>query len=141
MKDLEELPLPENEGKRRGKYVQDVIHQEAIKFIEANQDRPFFAYLPYIMPHVELLAPPEARREYGFPGARREHRRDLDGDPGLFEQGRVVGRNVAPAAVLPDLDPNVSALDVRPSGEDDQAGGDADGVAGGWLRGAGNDGR
>lgn len=64
MKDLERLPLPENEGKRQGKYVQDVIHQEALKFIEANKDKPFFAYLPYIMPHVELLAPPAARREY-----------------------------------------------------------------------------
>jgi arylsulfatase A len=64
MKDLQRQPLPENEGKRRGRYVQDVIHKEALKFIEANKDRPFFAYLPYIMPHVELVAPPEARREY-----------------------------------------------------------------------------
>jgi arylsulfatase A-like enzyme len=64
MEDLKRLPLPENEGKRRGRYVQDVIHEHALKFIEANKDRPFFAYLPYIMPHVELVAPPEARREY-----------------------------------------------------------------------------
>jgi arylsulfatase A-like enzyme len=64
MMNLDRLPLPENEGKRRGRYVQDVIHQEALKFIEANKDRPFFAYLPYIMPHVELVAPPQARRQY-----------------------------------------------------------------------------
>jgi arylsulfatase A-like enzyme len=64
MKNLDRLPLPENEGKKRGRYVQDVIHEEALKFIEANKDRPFFAYLPYIMPHVELVAPPEARKEY-----------------------------------------------------------------------------
>jgi arylsulfatase A-like enzyme len=64
MQNLERLPLPENEGKRRGRYVQDVIHEHALKFIEQNKDRPFFAYLPYIMPHVELVAPPEARREY-----------------------------------------------------------------------------
>jgi arylsulfatase A len=64
MKDLERMPLKENEGKRRGRYVQDVIHEEALKFIEANKDRPFFAYLPYIMPHVELVAPPGARKEY-----------------------------------------------------------------------------
>jgi arylsulfatase A-like enzyme len=74
MKDLERLPLPANEGKQRGTYVQDVIHEEALKFIDANKDRPFFAYLPYIMPHVELLAPPEARREYEgkFPKIRRD---------------------------------------------------------------------
>jgi len=64
MKDLERLPLPENEGKQRGRYVQDVIHEHALKFIEQNKDRPFFAYLPYILPHVELAAPPAARREY-----------------------------------------------------------------------------
>lgn len=64
MRDYEQLLLPENEGKRRGRYVQDVIHEHALKFIEANKDGPFFAYLPYIMPHVELVAPPEARRQY-----------------------------------------------------------------------------
>lgn len=64
MKDLERMPLVENEGKRRGRYVQDVIHEEALKFIEANKDRPFFAYLPYIMPHVELVVPPAARKAY-----------------------------------------------------------------------------
>ncbi len=64
MKNLKEVPLKENEGKRRGRYVQDVIHEEALKFIEANKDRPFFAYLPYIMPHGELVAPPAARKEY-----------------------------------------------------------------------------
>ena len=51
-------------ARSRGRYVQDVIHEQALKFIEDNKDRPFFAYLPYIMPHVELVAPPEARREY-----------------------------------------------------------------------------
>ena len=64
MKDLERLALSENVGQRRGRYVQDVIHEHALKFIEENKDRPFFAYLPYIMPHVELVAPPEARKEY-----------------------------------------------------------------------------
>jgi arylsulfatase A-like enzyme len=30
--------------------------EESIRFIEANQDRPFFLYLPYAMPHVPLFA-------------------------------------------------------------------------------------
>ncbi len=73
MKDLERYPLPENEGRRRARYVQDVIHEEALRFIENNKDRPFFAYLPYIMPHVELVAPPEAVAEYAgkFPKISR----------------------------------------------------------------------
>lgn len=64
MRDLERVPLPENAGKRRGRYAQDAIHGEALKFIAENKDRPFFAYLPYILPHVELVAPPEARKPY-----------------------------------------------------------------------------
>lgn len=64
MRDLERVPIPENEGKRRGRYAQDVIHENALKFITANKDRPFFAYLPYTLPHVELTAPPEERKAY-----------------------------------------------------------------------------
>lgn len=74
MQNLDRRALPENEGRRRGRYVQDVIHEEALKFIEANRNRPFFAYLPYILPHVELVAPPAARREYEdqFPQIERD---------------------------------------------------------------------
>lgn len=73
MRDLEKLPLPENQGRRRGRYVQDVIHQHALAFMEAHRDRPFFAYLPYILPHVELVAPPQARQAYAgeFPRIAR----------------------------------------------------------------------
>jgi len=28
-----------------------LIHQEAMKFIRSNKDKPFFAYLPYTLPH------------------------------------------------------------------------------------------
>jgi arylsulfatase A-like enzyme len=64
MHDLGRHPLPENEGKRQGRYAADVIHDRALQFIAANKDRPFFAYLAYTLPHVELTAPPEARRAY-----------------------------------------------------------------------------
>ena len=30
--------------------------EEAIKFIKANRNRPFFAYLPHTMPHIPLFA-------------------------------------------------------------------------------------
>jgi arylsulfatase A-like enzyme len=94
MQDLERLPLPENEGKRRGKYVQDVIHQEALKFIEANKDRPFFAYLPYIMPHVGLVAPPAARKEYEgkFPKMAKDDPRPgyIDSDDALADFAGMV---------------------------------------------------
>jgi arylsulfatase A-like enzyme len=64
MRDLKRVPLDANEGKRRGIYVQDAIHEQALAFIEANRERPFFADLPYILPHVELVVPRESRRPY-----------------------------------------------------------------------------
>jgi arylsulfatase A-like enzyme len=94
MEDLKKLPLPENEGKKRGRYAQDVIHEHALNFIEANKDRPFFAYLPYIMPHVELIAPPEARKEYEgqFPKLSRPDPRKgyLGSDDALAEFAGMV---------------------------------------------------
>jgi arylsulfatase A-like enzyme len=33
--------------------------EEAVKFIRANRDRPFFLYLPHTMPHVPLAVSPE----------------------------------------------------------------------------------
>jgi arylsulfatase A len=32
-------------------FSQSLIHEEAKKFIRANKDKPFFCYLPYILPH------------------------------------------------------------------------------------------
>ena len=33
--------------------------EAAVKFIEQNQDRPFFAYIPHVMPHIPLYASAE----------------------------------------------------------------------------------
>jgi arylsulfatase A-like enzyme len=52
--------LKGNEGTGRGQYAQDVIHSEAIKFIRQNRNRPFFAYLTYIIPHAELVTPDDS---------------------------------------------------------------------------------
>ena len=66
MSNLEKFPLPMNEGKQRKRYAHDVIHEQAMDFItkQARARRPFFAYLPYILPHVELTAPVDSWEEY-----------------------------------------------------------------------------
>ena len=56
---LDRYPLPENEGGKRGTYIFDLQHAQALEFIRQARDRPFFAYLPYIIPHVELVVPAE----------------------------------------------------------------------------------
>jgi len=56
--------LPENSGKKKGIYAPDLIHEKTLEFIENNKDRPFFAYVPSIIPHAELIAPPAIHSKY-----------------------------------------------------------------------------
>ena len=38
-------------------YAPDLIQAQALKFISDNKEKPFFLYVPVILPHAELLAP------------------------------------------------------------------------------------
>lgn len=38
-------------------YVPDTIHSMALQFIRDNKSNKFFAFLPYILPHAELMPP------------------------------------------------------------------------------------
>ena len=51
------LPLEGNAGDGRGTYSHDVIADRALEFIERNEDRPFFCYVPFTIPHAEYVAP------------------------------------------------------------------------------------
>jgi hypothetical protein len=58
--------LPRNAGGARGQYVEDVLHGKAMAFIKASakKDKPFFCYIPSIVPHVELAVPEESAKPY-----------------------------------------------------------------------------
>ena len=51
------ITLEGNELKNTAFYAQDIIHNEAVQFIEDNKDAPFFLYIPYLIPHAELIVP------------------------------------------------------------------------------------
>ncbi len=40
-------------------YSADLIHAEALDFIEKNKDKPFFLFYPTTIPHAELFAKEE----------------------------------------------------------------------------------
>lgn len=52
--------LPGNEGSKTETYAQDLIQEKALQFIVDNQSKPFFLYLPYILPHAELVSPEDS---------------------------------------------------------------------------------
>lgn len=56
--------LKENEGTAKGLYAPIPIHEQALKFMEENKDKPFFMYYPSVIPHAELFAPEEYLEKY-----------------------------------------------------------------------------
>lgn len=38
-------------------YAPDKIQEETLRFIEHNKGKPFFAYVPIVLPHAELISP------------------------------------------------------------------------------------
>jgi arylsulfatase A-like enzyme len=57
-KNSEVFVLEGNQGLQKEQYAPQVIHEEALAFIEDNRDQPFFLFYPTIIPHAELFAPP-----------------------------------------------------------------------------------
>ncbi len=60
----EKFYLEANRGGKTGTYIHDVFTDEALKFIRAAKDKPFFLYLPYIIPHAEMTVPADSLAPY-----------------------------------------------------------------------------
>lgn len=54
------VELPGNYNGGFGVYTQDTIHEMGLRFIEENRDKPFFLFLPYVLPHAELIVPEDS---------------------------------------------------------------------------------
>jgi len=57
-------PLAGNEGGQRTTYSHDLIADRALDFIHRNRAKPFFCYVPFTIPHMELLVPEDSLAEY-----------------------------------------------------------------------------
>src|SRR5690606_12085035 len=55
----EKVMLDGNTGTDKVTYAPELIHREALKFLEDHKDTTFFLFYPAIMPHAELAAPEE----------------------------------------------------------------------------------
>jgi arylsulfatase A len=45
-------------------YGPEVIHKQALKFMENNKEKPFFMFYPSLIPHAEMFAPEEYMKKY-----------------------------------------------------------------------------
>lgn len=79
--DEEKVTIPENQNGGMGVFANDIFTREAKDFIIKNKDNTFFIYLPYTIPHAELLAPEDdmsAFRDRFLPETPFEKRRPDD---------------------------------------------------------------
>ncbi len=53
-------PLPGNNLRDLVTYSADVIQEKALDFIEDNNDKPFYMYCSYTIPHAELIVPQDS---------------------------------------------------------------------------------
>jgi len=60
-----QIAMPGNDRTLHGEqFSQDYFVRWGKEFIEANQDRPFFLYLPFAIPHLSIQAPEASVAEY-----------------------------------------------------------------------------
>ncbi|WP_372757850.1 arylsulfatase [Mariniflexile sp.] len=59
------LVLKENNyALKEGKYTHDIFVNEALSYVEREQDNPFFLYLALTIPHLELTVPKDSKEPY-----------------------------------------------------------------------------
>lgn len=79
---------------RDGEYVTDRLAEEAVKWIEAQKDKPFFLYLPHFAVHTPIQGRPDLVEKY----------RDVKG------RGHLIHSNAVYAAMVESLDAAVGRV-------------------------------
>ncbi|WP_298365804.1 arylsulfatase [uncultured Lutibacter sp.] len=59
-KNDEKVILEGNDWTNTVTYAPDKIQDATLEFIEENKDKPFFAYVPIVLPHAELISPQDS---------------------------------------------------------------------------------
>jgi len=126
------VALPGNDGTMKGRqYSHDLFEKEALDFVQANKDRPFFLYVPFTVPHVAIQVPEDSMEPYkdwdeipywGNKGYL-PHPRPRAGHAGMITRmDRSVGRILDLVAKL-GLEENTIVIFSSDNGSIDGAGG------------------
>jgi len=87
-----------------GEHLPDRLATETCRFIEANRDKPFLAYLSFYSVHTPLMSRPDLRKKYEQKAKTVVH----DG-PRFIPEGRRMARQVQDHAVYAGM---VEAMDL-----------------------------
>lgn len=80
------IMLNKNDKDAKGEYAHTLIHNKALEFIGENKENPFFLFLPYTIPHAEMLVPNDT----------------------VFERFKAMYPEVKPFASKKNSDPNLT---------------------------------
>lgn len=58
------IVLDGNSGTSKHDYAPQIIHEQALKFLDKNKDESFFLFYPMVIPHAELAAPEKYMAQY-----------------------------------------------------------------------------
>jgi arylsulfatase A-like enzyme len=84
------VDLSDNAGGKRAKYANDLIADEALRFVRENSRGPFFLYYSPTRPHAELLVPEDSMKPYlGVLSEGKTHLSASDGGSGHYATQRT----------------------------------------------------
>jgi arylsulfatase A-like enzyme len=108
----EKILLHENDSAKTGAYSADLIHKEALRFMEKNANGPFFLFYPTTIPHAELFAKEEYMKMFRGQFDPEKSYRGTDSGPDfrLGPYGSQPEGHAAFAAMVKQLDDYVGEL-------------------------------
>ena len=108
----EKVMLNNNVGSINGTYAPDVIHKQALEFIDNNREKPFFLFYPTVIPHAELFAKEEYMKMFRGKFLPEKEYIGLDSGPQfrLGPYGSQPESHAAFAAMVTQLDDYVGEL-------------------------------
>jgi len=91
------IVLTQNQNKADALYGPDLIHQQTLQFIESHKEKPFFLFVPSIIPHAELAAPEAAMAPFRDQFLPEKRFKGVDDGP-TFGQGPYRSQEACHAA-------------------------------------------
>ena len=101
---------PHLEDGPKGEYLTDRLTDEAVTFIEANKDDPFFVYLSFYSVHNPLQAKPEYIKKFKDKLAKMPKPKGPEFIPEHKNKARQIQQNPVYAAMIYSVDENVGKL-------------------------------
>lgn len=104
-----------NFGLETEEYAPTLIHEQALKFIETNKDKPFYLFYAIVQPHAEMFAPEEYMEKYRGKFLPESSYEGTDGGPNFrkFAYGSQPEAHAAFAAMVNCIDDYVGDIVVK----------------------------